>query len=84
MLLKTQTLYEIDGHNNPHYENNDQDTWYIESSYSVVGSDELLKEDRMLLKVDKNTHKITGEYDTTTNDKNAIDSNIQKLSSKSS
>ncbi|MGF1922438.1 Csa1 family protein, partial [Staphylococcus aureus] len=44
-------------------------------SYSVVGSDELLKEDRMLLKVDKNTHKITGEYDTTTNDKkNATDS----------
>ncbi len=40
------------------------------SSYSVVrGSDELLKEDRMLLKVDKNTHKITGEYDTTTNNK---------------
>lgn len=34
-----------------------------------------LKEDRMLLKVDKNTHKITGEYDTTTNDrKNATDS----------
>ena len=29
----------------------------------------------MLLKVDKNTHKITGEYDTTTNDrKNATDS----------
>ncbi len=74
-IKNLETLYEIDGHDNPHYENNDQDTWYIESSYSVVGSDELLKEDRMLLKVDKNTHKITGEYDTTTNDrKNATDS----------
>lgn len=35
-IKNLETLYEIDGHDNPHYENNDQDTWYIESSYSVL------------------------------------------------
>ncbi|HEB2279776.1 TPA: tandem-type lipoprotein [Staphylococcus aureus] len=77
-IKNLETLYEIDGHDNPQYENNSQDKWYIESSYSVVKSDELLKEDRMLLEVDKNTHKITGDYDTTINDRKNVNHSTHK------
>lgn len=73
-IKNLEMFYEIDGYDNFYYENNDQDIWYIEFFYLVVGSDEFLKEDCMLLKVDKNIYKIIGEYDIIINDrKNVID-----------
>ncbi|CCE58029.1 TPA: tandem-type lipoprotein [Staphylococcus argenteus] len=77
-IKNLETLYKINGHDNPQYENNGHDTWYIESSYSVVGSDTVLKEDRMLLEVDKNKHKITGDYDTTINDRKNVTHSTDK------